>query len=114
VKDKFLEKISHYQFATMITSAVLLTAILTTVSIWIYVSSGAINIDLSRPGYEKIREETSAEATETQFLPSGPIDKAVVDDFNSRLESLQARLSSMNNFSNDVVSDEALGITESE
>jgi hypothetical protein len=113
MKDKFFAIVGRYQFAAMITAAVLLTAILTTISIWVYVSSGAINIDLSRPGYEKIRADTLAETPETQFLATGPIDKTAVDDFNARLETLQTELGSMNNFSNDVMSDEALGIAES-
>jgi hypothetical protein len=113
MKDKFLQIVGRYQFAAMIVAAVLLTALMTTISIGVYVSSGAINIDLSRPGYEKIRAETSSEVSESQFLSSGPIDRAAVDDFNARLEALQTELSSMNNFSNDVISDEALGIAES-
>ena len=112
MKSKFLEKISQYKFALMILSVVALTVIMTVASIWIYTSSGAINIDLSRPGFENIREETSASDPETQFKSSGPIDKDSVDDFNTRLESLQVKINSMNNFSNDVMSDESLGITE--
>jgi hypothetical protein len=114
VKNNLLEKIQNYQFAAMICAAVGLTAILTTISIFIYVSSGAINIDLSRPGYEKIRGETLADDSEAQFLPSGPIDEDVLSDINNRLENLQTKLNSMNNFSSDVISDEALYLAEGE
>lgn len=114
MKDKFLKKISHYQFAAMIILTVLLSALLTITSIWIYTYSGAINIDLSRPGYEKNREETTASDSEAQFQTNGPIDKESVDDFNNRLQVLQDEINSMNNFSNDVMSDKALNIAESE
>ncbi|MDR3125947.1 MAG: hypothetical protein LBU20_02680 [Candidatus Nomurabacteria bacterium] len=113
MKSQIFTKLARSQFAVMITAAVLLTAALTTVSIWIYISSGAINIDLSRPGYEKIRAETLSEEPSSQFLSSGPIDRNVIETFNGRVEALQTELNSMNNFSSDVVSDEALGIAES-
>lgn len=112
MKKKFLEKISHYQFVAMVVLAVIIAVLLTSVSILVYVHSGAINIDLSRPGYEKNREETSITDTENQFQTSGPIDQETVDDFNNRLQTLQDEINSMNNFSNKVMSDKALNITE--
>jgi hypothetical protein len=113
MKDKILEKISRYQFVAMIALAVLIAMVSTIASIWVYTSSGAINLDLSRPGYEDIREETYATEPKTQFQSSGPIDKNAIEDFNSRIEDLQNEINSMNNFSGDVMSDEALGIAES-
>ena len=114
MKNKFIEKISRYQFTVMITLVVLITALLTVVSIWVYTYSGAINIDLSRPGYEQNREETTVTETETQFQTNGPIDKNTVDDFNERLETLQKEINSMNKFPNNVMSDKALDIAEGE
>ena len=114
MKDKILQKILHYQFAAMVALAVLVATIMTSVSILVYVSSGAINIDLSRPGYEQVREDTSASGPITQFQSSGPIDRNAIDDFNNRLESIQTEINNMNNFSTDVMSNEALGIEERE
>ena len=112
MKDKIFQKLSRYQFAVMVTLAVLLAVVMTSVSILVYTSSGAINIDLSRPGYEKAREETSASEPTTQFQPSGPMDQNAINDFNNRLESLQTDINNMNDFSADVMSDEALDIAE--
>lgn len=107
---KFISKLGNYKFALMITIAVAVAVVLSGISILVYVWTGAINIDLSRPGYEKNREETAYDNNETPFANSGPINKEVVEDFNQRLDKLQNGLSEMNNFSSDAMSDEALGL----
>jgi hypothetical protein len=110
MKEEAAKKLSGYRFAIMIAGAVILTIILTSISITIYISSGAINIDLSRPGYESVREETTIEESEPPFDATGPIDKTVADDLNRRLEKIQAHLLEMNSFSGETLSDEALDL----
>lgn len=107
---KLVEKLKNYRFAIMVTLAVAVAVVLSGISILIYVWTGAINIDLSRPGYEKNREETAYSEDETPFSNSGPINIEVIDDFNQRIEKLQNELGGMNNFSADAMSDEALGL----
>lgn len=107
---KFLKKLSEYKFVLMIVSATAVAIVLCGVSIYIYVSTGAINIDLSRPGYEKNREDTLYEDDNTSFSNSGPINGSVIEDFNQRLNKLQDELNGMNSFSPDIMTDEALGL----
>lgn len=108
--NKFIAKLSNYKFALMITMSVIVALVLSGISVFVYVATGAINIDLSRPGYEKNREDTAYDEDEVPFSNSGPINKEVVDDFNQRLEKMQSELGGMNNFSSDAMSDEALGL----
>lgn len=107
---KFVEKLKNYKFALMITMAVTIAVALSGISVYVYVSTGAINIDLSRPGYEKNREETAYDEEDTPFSSSGPINEEAINDFNQRLEKIQNELGEMNNFSTDAMSDEALGL----
>lgn len=107
---KVMGKLSNYKFALMITMAVIVAVVLSGISVFVYVYTGAINIDLSRPGYEKNREDTAYDDDEVPFSNSGPINKEVVEDFNQRLEKLQGELGGMNNFSADAMTDEALGL----
>jgi len=111
---KIINKISNYRFAVMVSLTVLLVILFTGISVWIYVYSGAINIDLSRPGYEKVREDTVEKDQKSEFQTNGPINGEVVNDFNDRLDTLKNETNKMNNFSNNVMSDKALDINESE
>ena len=104
------EKLANHKFALMVTIAVTLAVVLSGISVSIYVWTGAINIDLSRPGYEKNRVDTAYDENETPFSNSGPINAGVIEDFNKRLDKIQAELNGMNNFSADAMSDDALGL----
>lgn len=116
---KFLRKFSQgawgliqrHQFAFLVSSAVLVAAILTTISVVIYVMSGAINIDLSRPGYESVRDETAdAPEDDMPFSSSGKIDDDARNDFLRRLEAYQTEMNQMNDFGGDSLSDKSLNL----
>jgi len=107
---KFIEKLKNYRFALMVTLAVVVAVVLSGASLVLYVASGAINIDLSRPGYEENRKDTAYEEDESPFSSSGPITTETIEDFTKRLQKLQSELHGMNNFSADAMSDEALGL----
>jgi len=105
--------VARYQFASMILIALIIAGALISVSIYIYIASGAINIDLSRPGYESIRDDTVAQPeAEPPFPSTGEIDEAVRADFLRRLNIYQAGLQQMNDFGGDSLSDESLNLVE--
>jgi hypothetical protein len=109
IRQKFLELLAGYRFAAMIIAAAAIALLLTSISITIYISSGAINVDLSRPGYEKVREDTSGDIEpEEPFPSSGPIDDSVRVDLLRRFDNLQADLNQMNDFGGDALSDKSL------
>jgi hypothetical protein len=110
MKEETVKKLGNYRFAIMIAAVVVLVLVFTGVSITIYIASGAVNIDLSRPGYESVRAETAIDETEAPFDSAGPINKSVADDLNRRLENVQTGLAEMNNFSGEALSDEALDL----
>jgi hypothetical protein len=105
-----LAKASNYRFAIMIAAAVMVTAILTSISITVYIASGAINIDLSRPGFETVRQDIEDNSETAPFSPTGPIDQSTIDDFNQRLENIKTDLNQMNDFSVEAISDQALNL----
>ncbi|GHU08074.1 hypothetical protein FACS189431_3670 [Alphaproteobacteria bacterium] len=109
VWQKVLELVARYRFAVMIILATAIALLLTSISITIYISSGAINVDLSRPGYEKVREDTAGDVeVEAPFPSSGPVDDSVRMDLLRRLDNLQADLDQMNDFGGDTLSDKSL------
>ncbi len=108
---KFSKIISQYQLVSMIIVALLIAVVMTGVSLWLYWTSGAFRLDLSRPGYEQVRGEVVQDDKEEKpFSPSGSITPSVIDDFNARLDSQQNDLSKMDNFSSEALSDSNLGL----
>lgn len=112
---KYWQKIQRFvidhQFLMMISGALIVAIIATGVNIWFYVSSGAINVDLSRPGYEAVRKETVDDPSMQQtFSSDGELTQQVRDDFLVQIDILQNNLKQMNDFSNDSLSDKALNL----
>ncbi len=98
-----------HQLAAFVGLALIFTFAMTAVGLNIYVSSGTIKLDLSRPGYEKVRKnvQKSADQSEEPFQTSGNIDAAALKDFDSRFEKLQVDLKNSGNFGSSM-SDQSL------
>jgi hypothetical protein len=108
--EETIKKLAPYRFAIMIAGVALLASALTAISITVYIASGAINIDLSRPDYESVRSDVVSNENEPPFGASGPVDKSVIDDLSRRLDNIQTELSGMNDFSGESLSDEILNL----
>jgi hypothetical protein len=103
--------IIKHQWPAFIIAVLVVATLLTSVSLWLYKVSGAAKLDLSRPGYEKIREDVQDDGDGTKpFSPTGVLDDAAIADFRSRYENIKARLDHMNDYDDATMSDENLGL----
>jgi len=103
--------IIEHQWSVFIVIVLIAALTLTTISLWLYRTSGAIKLDLSRPGYEKVREDIKDDNDNAgPFLPTGNLDETAITDFRSRYETIKVRLNQINNYDNAVMSDENLGL----
>lgn len=103
--------IIEHQWPVFIIAALIVTTVLTSVSMLLYQTSGASKLDLSRPGYEKVREDVKDGGDSTKpFSPTGNLDEEAIMDFRSRYENIRSRLNQMNNYDNLVMTDENLGL----
>lgn len=98
-------------------TAVLITAVATTVELYIYRVSGDIYLDRSRPGYlpdeTEAEEETEAKSSYT-YSDTGALDRKELDEYLKELESVQDHLERLPDpYAPGPLSDESLGITES-
>ncbi len=101
-----------HQWPAFIVLALIIASTLTGVSLWLYQVSGTARLDLSRPGYEKVREDVKDSSDSTKpFSPTGKLDDAAISDFRSRYDDIKTRLDQMNGYDNEVMSDENLGLT---
>ncbi len=103
-------KIESYKFEVFITVSVLISFILVMVSMSLYNSSGAAQLDLSRPGYVNIRSQATNTSSYKDFPSSGQIDLKTINEFESLFLKQSSKITSANVFSGDPLSPEALGI----
>lgn len=111
------ERIQHiverHRMVYGIIAALIIAMLLTVVSMALYVSSGASRLDLSRPGYERVRSETQRDDQETTFSATGPMNSAVADDFQARFTKHRDTLSKLDTFGSDALDDAELQIAPS-
>ena len=102
--------IDRHRLTYGIAGALVIAALLTTISMALYVSSGASRLDLSRPGYEKVRSDVQQDSEESDFSASGPMNSAVAEDFQKRFTKHRDTLSKLDNFSSNALDDDELQI----
>jgi hypothetical protein len=107
--------IVKHQWPAFIIGALIIALALTGTSLWLYKVSGAAKLDLSRPGYEKVREDVKDDGDSTKpFAPTGDLDADAIADFHSRYKDAKTRLDQMNSYDDATMSDENLGLTPSQ
>ena len=108
---RYREFLRTHQFVAFIVLVILITCLITFIGLSIYVSSGTIKLDLSRPGYEKVRNEVQQSAAQQTFSSSGSLDSAAIKQFNSQLNSSVTDLKNSGNFGGaSSLSDQSLGL----
>jgi hypothetical protein len=102
---------SQHRFLIMIGSAVAISLFLVGVGLALYSSSGAAQLDLSRPGYATVRSEATKAADKYEGFPAtGQIDKDALKQFRELFSEQSSRATNFDAFANDVLSDSALKI----
>lgn len=94
--------------------ALAIAFLLTMVSMALYISSGASRLDLSRPGYEKAREEITKDTDMDEFSSSGSITTDTLDDFQKRFDKRRTELNGLGAFSSTALDDNQLQIAPTE
>ena len=100
------------QFACFIILCIIIAAVMTGISLEIYKHSDAIKLDMSRPGYEKVRKQVEKSADDQPFDSNGPIDKKAVSDFENRMDKYKKELNGLGNYDSSTIDDDNLGLTD--
>ena len=99
----------QHKFMVLVGLTIALSLVLVVVSLWLYNSSGAAQLDLSRPGYQSVRDQAKT-GDFTGFSSSGTFDKEQLDDFRKMYDAQLKEATAVDAFGGNVMSDEALGI----
>lgn len=92
--------------------AILIALTTTSISLFIYRSTGDIYLDRSRPGFISEGEKHGDEDEGNEdFSNEGEVGKETLDEYLKEIDSINGRLNAHeDNFSEEQLSDDALGI----
>lgn len=99
-----------FRFASMIICVIAVACTLTGISLHIYNASGAAQVDLSRPGYQSVRKEATANTSDEQFSATGNLDAKAYSQFNAMYDRHAKRTVDAPSFGEEALSDDLLQI----
>lgn len=102
--------IGEHQFVCFIALCIVIAAVMTVISLELYRRSGAMKLDMSRPGYEKVRTEVEKSSDDQPYDSSGALTEEAVRDFENRVKKYQGELDNLGKYDNSIISDESLNL----
>lgn len=107
-----LGRYEQHKFLLLVAITIVISLFLVAVSLALYASSGTAQLDLSRPGYQAVREQAVRSDALEKFPSTGPITQDTVDEFSKLYDEQAKKATNVNSFGGDVISDKALSIDE--
>lgn len=106
-----IEFVQKHKYVLMIATVLITASVLVIIAMNLYNSSGTAQIDLSRPGYQSVREKSRSAGNDDEAFPSvGRLDKDAIEKFRTLYDARSKRVTTVDGFKNDVLSDESLSI----
>ena len=103
---------NKHSFLIFITISIVISSGIVVTSMFMYNSSGAAQLDLSRPGYVSVRSQATTSSDDFQNFPTtGPINKNDMSDFKELYGKQTQRVKTVDAFGGDPLSPDALGIS---
>ncbi len=101
----------EHRFLAMIIISILISCFLVGASLYLYGTSGAAQLDLSRPGYVDIRDKTIDSSSEFKnYATSGPIDQNAINEFKALYDEQADKIKLATAFKGDPLNPDSLGI----
>jgi hypothetical protein len=114
-KTESIEEVSFkdkHSFLIFITLSIIVASVIVTISMALYNSSGAAQLDLSRPGYKSVRSQAGKDDGDFQtFSSSGPISKEIISNFKATYDKQAQKIKAVDAFVGDPLSPDALGLS---
>lgn len=100
----------RHKFMALIGITILISLFLVGVALALYSSSGAAQLDLSRPGYQSVRDQASRTPGFEAFPATGKLDKKAIDEFRSLYGKKAGEATAVDSFGGNVMTDQELSI----
>lgn len=107
-----LSRWAQHRFMLLVGLTILASLFLVGVALALYASSGAEQLDLSRPGYVLVRQQAIQSDQFDGFSANGTIDKAALNQFRQLYTQQANKVTSVDSFTGNAMSDQALLIDD--
>lgn len=102
---------ARHRYFVLIFSTIFVSLVLVGVSMWMYYSSGAVQLDLSRPGYSSVANQVKDDEGKFTVYPStGPVNKDTISQFQQTYDGQATNAKGVDAFGGDPLSPSALGL----
>lgn len=101
---------AKHRFIIMIVAVIVVSFVLVGSSLALYASSGAAQLDLSRPGYQAVRDKVTPTDKFDSYPSTGELDKKSLEEFRTLFNKQANQVIGVDSFGGDVMSDASLQI----
>lgn len=102
--------VHRHQLALFIGSSIAIALLLVVVSMVLYVSGGAIQLDASRPGIKAVSNKIDQTDSFKSFPATGSVDQKTLEQFRTLYDEQVRQVTTTDAFNASVLDDAALGI----
>jgi hypothetical protein len=107
-----LSRWERHKFMLLVGITILTALFLVWIAMGLYRSSGAAQLDLSRPGYKSVQSQVSKDDAFNGYPSTGAMNKAALDQFRELYTKRAAQATGVDSFGGSVMTDEALGLDD--
>ena len=104
--------IQRHRLVYGVVGAIAIGLLLTVISMSLYISSGASQLDLSRPGYERARTQVDESKDQNTFETNGPIDAQTISRFQTLFTNNRTKLNGADKFDSSAIDYTQLRLSE--
>lgn len=98
----------QHRFLVMIAGVILVAMFLVGVALGLYNSSGAAQVDLSRPDYEAIRSQAAKDEHAEGFSATGTLDETALSAFQDMYAARASKVVGVDSFGEAALSEDSL------
>lgn len=98
----------RHRLSLLLILTVLIAIVMTVISVVIYNSTGASQLDLSRPGYRSVSGEVETVDKIDTYSASGPVNKDTIDKFMNLYDEQANKAKAVDAFNGDPLNPETL------
>lgn len=103
---------SHHRFLLLIGISITIALVLVSISMTLYATSGAAQLDLSRPGYKSvISQAVSTDGDFGNYSSIGKLSQEAIDEFKALYDEQAAKAKTVDAFSGDPLDPDVLEIS---
>lgn len=102
----------HHRLALFVGGSIFIAFVLVMISMALYNSSGAAQLDISRPGYRSVQSKVDQTDNFESFPATGTVDKQTLEQFQKLYDKQTKQVDTSDAFSSSTLDDQVLGIDD--